>query len=311
MINQIFFKELFGAWKPYFKVCLYGALLALAFPPFKFGFIAYLGLIPFLYWSKIDKKSDAFKTGYWWGFGFHTAGLYWIINSTVLGGVLTLLYLPLYSAVTLLLCRFFFQRFGRPGLLWLFPFLWTAMEYIRTVGVLGFPWMSVAYSQTYYPALIQYSDYTGVHGVVFWICVLNVFVFLIVEQIRSCINEGRSFINAKSALLIIVPVFLIAVPIIHGSLSIRSGSYMGDSIKVSLIQGHVDMDQKTDAEFTRANFKNYETLSLKAAETKPDLIVWPETATATWLRYRMIYRRLWIMLCSTMENITRLIPHCL
>lgn len=166
------------------------------------------------------------------------------------------------------------------------------MEYFRTLGVLGFPWMSIAHSQTYYPALIQYSEYTGVHGVVFWICVLNVFAFLIVEHIRSGMNKGGSFINAKSALLVITPVFLIAVPIIHGSLSMKSGSYMGESIKVSLIQGHVDMAQKTDAEFTLANFKNYETLSLKAAETKPDLIVWPETATATWLRSKIFYRRL-------------------
>jgi len=51
------------------------------------------------------------------------------------------------------------------------------------------------------------------------------------------------------------------------------------SLNVGLVQGNIDQSIKWDESFQRETLKKYERLSLKVAEEKPNLIIWPETAT--------------------------------
>jgi apolipoprotein N-acyltransferase len=48
---------------------------------------------------------------------------------------------------------------------------------------------------------------------------------------------------------------------------------------VGLVQGTIDQSIKWEESFQRETLRIYERLSLKVAEGKPDLIIWPETAT--------------------------------
>jgi apolipoprotein N-acyltransferase len=50
-------------------------------------------------------------------------------------------------------------------------------------------------------------------------------------------------------------------------------------LKIGLVQGNIDQSIKWDESFQKETLKIYEKLSLKVAEEKPGLIVWPETAT--------------------------------
>ncbi len=272
-------------WKKYSAATALGILLGMAFPPFPLGFLAYFGLIPFIYWARLSSASEAFKKGYWWGFGFHTTGVFWIINSTILGGVSALLFLPVFSAVTLVLCRWFYREFGKIFLL-LFPVIWTSVEYLRTLGVFAFPWLSIGNTQVYYTDLIQFAEYTGVHGIIFWICILNILIYLSVESVKRSRQQGAGVFNLRFAGLTAVIVIMILLPLRYGRYVLEEGSRMRDSVKVSLIQGHVDMNEKNRAEFREYNFNLYEELSMKAAADNPDLIVWPETATMSFVRFR-------------------------
>jgi apolipoprotein N-acyltransferase len=51
------------------------------------------------------------------------------------------------------------------------------------------------------------------------------------------------------------------------------------SLKIGLIQGNIDQSIKWDESFQKETLKIYEKLSSRVAEGKPDLIIWPETAT--------------------------------
>jgi len=268
-----------------------GALVAFAFPPFRLGFLGCISLLPLLYWSRAGSLKTAFKTGYWWGFGFHTGVLFWILNSTILGGVVALLFLPLFTAVSLLLFRWLYMKYGSL-FLGLFPFLWTAIEYLRTLSVFGFPWQSIAHTQTYFPSLIQYVDFTGVYGVTFWICLINVLVFMLIERVRKLYHEVPlgSILRDLQVIKYALPVVLLFIaPLIYGMQVMSSGTWLGDTLKVSLVQGNVDMDEKTDAELRDSSFVLYDLLSLQAAKAKPDLIVWPETAALSFLKYNPKY----------------------
>ena len=49
-------------------------------------------------------------------------------------------------------------------------------------------------------------------------------------------------------------------------------------MKVSVIQGNIDQDKKWDEQYRDETLSLYEKLTRKASESRPDLIVWPETA---------------------------------
>jgi apolipoprotein N-acyltransferase len=51
------------------------------------------------------------------------------------------------------------------------------------------------------------------------------------------------------------------------------------SLRVGLVQGNIDQSIKWDESFQIETLKIYKRLSLKVAEAKPGLIIWPETAT--------------------------------
>jgi apolipoprotein N-acyltransferase len=51
------------------------------------------------------------------------------------------------------------------------------------------------------------------------------------------------------------------------------------SLKIGLVQGNIDQSIKWDESFQKETLKIYDRLSLRVSEEKPDLIIWPETAT--------------------------------
>ena len=52
----------------------------------------------------------------------------------------------------------------------------------------------------------------------------------------------------------------------------------GHMIKVSVVQGNIEQDKKWDPAFQKYVMDAYTGLSLEAARSSPDLIIWPETA---------------------------------
>ena len=270
----------------YWYCILLGLGLSFSFPPFYTGFLAYGGLIPVLYWSTHGSLRNAFNCGYWWGFGFVVGALYWIINSTLLGAVMSFWFLPYFNAATVLLCRWLYRRYG--GFFFIvFPFIWTAIEYVRTLGVYGFPWLAIAHSQTYYPILLQYADMTGVYGVTFWICIVNVVIYLLYIRVGSYVKENRVKKLVKDFYVygcISSLILLFTVPVLYGFRVFKQNKWEGKTVKVSLLQGNVDMAVKSDAELRYPTFVLYDSLSREAAKSNPDLLVWPETAVLTWVK---------------------------
>ena len=264
-----------------------GVLLALTYPPFKSGFIAYIGLIPLFYLMESERGRRGFRLGYLWGLGFNLAMLYWIIWATIPGGVAAVLFLPLYSAVLFYIIFYSYKKIGRKSL-YIFPFFWTASEYLRSQGVLGFPWTSIAYTQTYYAPLIQYASITSAYGVSFWVCYLNVLFYFFFQNLHN---------TEKIIKYVIVIILVFTIPFIYGMLVIGKGEFLNENrkIKVSMIQANIDPDVKWDEKFKNSNFSTYEKLTFRAAKEKPDIIIWPETAATCYLRLPQAvkYRR-WV-----------------
>ncbi|NQT24278.1 apolipoprotein N-acyltransferase [candidate division KSB1 bacterium] len=264
-----------------FKICLTAFGLVFIFPPFRLGVFAFIVLTPLF--SFIETKSfktvlsGGFVVGLIWG----TGTIYWIGWATVLGVTGTLLVFASYWALFSILMHWLVRRWGRE-VFWTTPVLWTGYEMFIAFGPMAFPWNSLAYTQSYTLDAIQFISFTGSHGITFWIVLINVlFYFLIHEHWKT--KRFRAFAMA-------IVVFL-ALPWIHGSIAMNRPQEISRPVRVSLIQGNIDPYKKWTTDFVDSNYTIYQDLSRLSAESKPDLIVWPETAAPSYLRRQYQYLR--------------------
>ena len=250
-----------------------------AFPPFPTGFVAFGALVPFFFFLEGKKPGSAFRGGYVVGLIWTGGTIYWIGWATVLGFIGALLWLPLYVAFYAVLHSWLWKKWGKRSLLFV-PFVWTGVEIVTSWGDLGFTWNSLAYTQTYYPTMIQYASILGMHGVTFWVVLLNVLFFFLLK----C---GWQWKRCGGWILLILPLFLL--PWAYGKSIVSRSLPSEKEMRLALVQGNIDPYKKWTASFIDSNFTTYERLTWLAQKENPDLIVWPETATPCYLRYNYVY----------------------
>lgn len=272
-----------------FLFCLgSGLLLALSFPPLKFGFLAYVGLLPLFFLIDTDSRRIAsLKNGFLTGLFFNLGTIYWIAWDTEPG---LFVIIPATIAVALILSLFFvvfslclsYLR-GKTGELAFLvtPFLWTAIEYLRSLGVLAFPWTSLAYSQSYYLPFIQFVSFTSAYGISFWIVTLNVLFYY---WIKKALNR-KTFV-----FIFILLVVLFLGPYLYGR-SVMSKNLPEPEFRIALIQGNIDPRVKWDTQYRRNNLDIYVEKTEALENEQLDLIVWPETAIPVYLAFEEAYRK--------------------
>lgn len=259
-------------------ILLSAVCMILAFSPISMGFLAWIGLVPFFLVIEKSDWKDAFITGFLWGGLVALGTLYWIGWATWIGFGFVVCIWPLYWASFALLLHLALQVFGRKGY-WCAPFLWTLMEWISSLGPLAFPWNVLAYTQTQMPVFIQWASFTGALGISFWIVTLNVLVFFFVQ------TQDRIF-----RIRWILGYFLtLGIPFIYGMQAFSHREASERVLKVALVQGNVDPYKKWSESFLDSNFVIYDRLTRKLINDSVDLVVWPETATACFLRHRFVY----------------------
>ena len=262
---------------------LSGILLILSFPSFDLEFLAWFGLVPLLYAIEGKGPYRSFKLGCLTGIVSFLGILYWIVvavhtygNIPLIPSVLILLllvaYLSLFIGAFTFLTRLIQMRSGVETLLFT-PFLWVALEYLRSFLLTGFPWAILGYSQYLNLPFIQMADVTGAYGLSFVILLVNVTLFWILHQWPKRVLPLKE---------VIVTVTLLLCFLIYGYVKmgmVDRQVIQNPPLKIGLVQGDIDQSIKWDKAFQLETLNIYEKLSLRVAEDKPDLIIWPETAT--------------------------------
>jgi len=265
--------------KDIFLMFITGIGLILAFPPLPFGFIALIVLIPFFFFLQGKKISTVIAGGYVIGLIWGSGTLYWIGWATIGGLFGALIIFASYFCLFALVQFWLFQNWGEKSL-WAAPFVWTGVEIISSVGSMGFPWNLMAYTQSDYLTMIQFADLFGAYAVSFWVVSMNVIFYFIIINLKE-----RQLVKRWILLLIVCVI----VPLGYGQFKLTRPLDNDPKINVSLIQGNIDPYQKWDAGFLDSNFFVYDRLTRQAFKSNPELIVWPETATACYIRYRIAY----------------------
>ncbi len=269
-----------------------GLLLTLAYPHFDFYGLAWFALVPLFWAAKGGTDGQRFSTGLIAGLTHYLSLLYWLVNTMTFYGRLPemvsaalLLLLAAYLALYFAVFAYALGRFQQKPSLAFFcfvPALWTALEYVRMYLFSGFPWELLGYSQYRLLPLIQMTDLTGVYGVSFLVAMANGGIFLVLlfalrADWQGRQVQGRMVIAATSLMLLCLTGVWT-----YGEFRIRAtdqAAAVAQQKKISVIQGNVDQAVKWDPAFQVTTIAKYNQLSETAAEEKPDLMVWPETAT--------------------------------
>jgi apolipoprotein N-acyltransferase len=253
-----------------------GLVLALAFPPINFSFLAFVALLPlFLYLDKPLTFARTVRGGVLFSVIFFGINLSWL--NTV--GTFSWLAFPGYVvALAMHIANFFcflvpvvvLRNYLSLPFLATAPFVWVVSERLRGYGDLAFPWTNLGDSLTRFPFFLQFADVVGVYGVSFWIVTLNVLVF---EAIRTRHQpaQWRKF----------VLLWLATFGAVNLYNAVRWSRGIGPttgSINVSLLQPNIPQRIKWDDRYGREILKKTFALNEAATQNSTDLVVWPETA---------------------------------
>lgn len=267
-----------------------GATAVLALPPFNF-FAALFVALPILVWL-LDGASGAadagfpgrlrpaFATGWWFGFGYFAAGLWWLGNALLVDAgsfawalPLAILGLPavlavFFGAATALARIMWSDGLGRIAAL---SAAFGIMELARGVLFTGFPWNTIGYGAMPTPLMMQSAELFGIYGM----SALAVFVF----SAPALAGTRRGAVVGLTIALALLAAHLgygwYALAAIEPERTEASGAV------IRIVQPDIDQSAKWDADERDRIFSRLLELSaLAPAEGKPrpTHIIWPETA---------------------------------
>jgi apolipoprotein N-acyltransferase len=277
-------------WRHALIAFLAGAVSTLALAPTNLWPLLFI-TFPVLIWlidgcgGRYGGVLAAAVTGWWFGFGYFLAGLYWVgnaflVDAKIFGWLLpfavTLLPagLALFTALGVALARRMWTR-GPARILALAAAL-TATEWLRGHVLTGFPWNAFGYALTGPQTLAQSASLIGLWGLTF----LAIAVF----ASPAVLADDR----ADTRRPWLPPVFAIAVLVAMAGygfwrLSATPTTYV-DGVRLRIMQPNLQQDQKFNYAARQDVMRRYLALSERA--TGPQSaglrdathLIWPESA---------------------------------
>ena len=180
-------------------------------------------------------------------------------------------YLALYTGLATWIAGGLARR-ARLPLAASFPFTFLAVEELRASGEMGFPWFQPGYTQHAYVPLLQMASLGSVTLVTLWLLFLNVLVW-------------RSFLGSWRLRAALGALFMLVLPWSWGQRVLATAPRISGPV-VALIQGNVPGEIKWAGTHQLEILSGFLELSRRAAahEPPPTLVIWPETATGSYLR---------------------------
>lgn len=276
---------LLWGWRRLVVALLVGALLALTMPPLDFPAAGFLSF-PLLVWLLEGEPDGAmprsrrwrsgFGVGWWFGFGYFLAGLFWIGNALMVEAdlfgwavPLAVIGLPALLAVFFGIATLVARRLwsGGVGRVLALAFAFGLVEWLRSFVLTGFPWNAIGYAAMPIPLMMQSVTLIGLFGMT----ALAVFVFCL----PAMLVERRDRRLGVALALIIV-----AAHLGYGAWRL-SGPIDGETLAVRIVQPSIEQSSKWDEARRDEIFATLIHLTGQPAiedGTDPRLILWPETA---------------------------------
>lgn len=268
-----------------------GAASTLALAPFHLWPILFLTL-PVAVWlidgsvaGRWGRIAAAAGAGWWFGFGYFLAGLYWLGHAFLVDAQ-TFGWLMPFAVVALPagLAFFYALGFAVARFFWT-PRAWrivtlaaalTLTEWLRGHVLTGFPWNALGYAVSGSLMLAQTAALVGLWGLTF----IAVAVFASPAVIADDkMTSQRRWLAPLCAILVLVALAG------YGALRLRtSPTGFVDAVTLRIMQPHIPQDEKFNYGAKQAIMERYLALSQRATAEHPNglqgvtFLVWPESA---------------------------------
>ena len=262
--------------KKEYWLCLFAGLsLVFAYAPFSQWYLTLL--MPAIVFNKIQNQAPkkAAKLMGIFAFGWFASGISWVhVSIDQFGGLplivslslmlLLCIYLALFPALTAYLTARFSKN--QQLNLWLLPSFWLISEYLRSVVLTGFPWLSLGYSQIDSP-LASFAPVIGEVGITALVVFINI-----------CLVKTANAKKLHSFAKLRLPIAFIFVLSLLSFLfsQITWVKPTGEITKIALVQGNITQSIKWVPEQEWPTMLKY--LDLTLMNYDADIIIWPESA---------------------------------
>jgi len=278
-------------WKRALIALAAGALSALAMAPFNAWPILFL-TIPVAVWlidgagaGRLGGVPAAALSGWWFGFGYFVAGLYWVgyaflVDAETFAWLLPFAVMGLPAGLAL----FMALGFALARLIWTpdaFRILslasaLTFTEWLRGHILTGFPWNAFGYALTEPLALAQSASLVGLWGLTF--------IAIAVFATPAILTDDRA-VTRRPWIALTLALIVLAAMGIYGALrlSVHQTQFV-DKVKLRLMQPNLKQDVKFNYAAKQAVMDKYLSLSDRATGPQSSgvrdatILIWPESA---------------------------------
>ena len=277
-------------WRRWLIAFVAGALSALAMAPFNAWPVLFL-TFPTLVWlidgagvGRWQGVTVAATTGWWFGFGYFVAGLYWVgyaflVDAPTFGWLLPFAvlglpaYLALYTGLGVALARVLWTR-GALRVVALGVTL-TAAEWLRGHLFTGFPWNAFGYAITTPLALAQSASLVGLWGLTF--------IAVIVFASPATLTDDRSE-TRRPWLPLALGIALLAALGGYGALRLsHTPTRLVDKVHLRIMQPNLQQDVRFNYAARQEVMNHYIALSDRASDPQSHGVrdathlIWPES----------------------------------
>ncbi|MDA7642026.1 apolipoprotein N-acyltransferase [Candidatus Marinimicrobia bacterium] len=254
---------------------LSGLLLGLSYPPFSFGFLAWIAFIPLLHCiAEEEKITQKALFGFIACFSSNLIILNWMgLNSGTTPMIAIISYLALSLYLTIFWMAFIVSTHFIPKKMELFltPLSWIFfVEFLRNIGPLAGPWMNLSLTQSEYIWIIQLAS-IEVYAISFMVIFFNLILY------RFFIERNTVFL--KYFILTLGSILLFG----NYHVNSQNNRYIKKSINISIGQPSIFPDEKWNPSLRLRNLAVMDSLLAKSLEDKADIIIWPEVAVTSFL----------------------------
>ncbi len=282
-------------WRRLAQAFLYGAIAALAFPPFN-AVAALWFCFPALAFLLQGTRTlrQAFAVGWSFAFGLLTISFYWIAGSLFVdiktfwwALPFSVFGLPAAMALYYGFAAMAARRWGveRGGGLVALALFWFLADFARGHLLTGFPWDVTGYVWSDVLPVLQLSSVIGLYGLTL--------VTLVLAVLPAACFPARGGALSRSGLAVLVASLVGLAAVAgwgQGRLSHASDA-VADGVRLRLVQPGMGQALKWKADQRELNFERLLDLSFAPAQKPVTHIVWPETATAFYLVEDAEHRR--------------------
>ncbi|MFH0855893.1 MAG: apolipoprotein N-acyltransferase [Candidatus Omnitrophota bacterium] len=279
-----------------FLSILSGAILALPFNNPRLWILAWFAFIPLFLSLNNKTLKQSFLLSFATGATFWAGSIFWLVNVTLVGTILLILYLALYFGAFGLIIRPQTKR-SQPYVFLFVPSVWVMLEYARSHLLTGFPWSLLGYSQYLNLPVIQIADITGVWGVSFLVMFMNAAGVEIIHSLKARLNR-----RLKAAVILVILIFSLVLSYGYFRLGVFNNPEKSRQLRITLIQGDIPQELKWEPGSREFVMERYLKLTSEALKDAPDLIVWPEAALPVVLGDEPVYYKRLLSYANTIAR---------